>query len=81
MLQELMKYQVGKKSTLVINASLAMSLPYKAPVYRNYFEAFLGLYKQGIRGFYKGNGIRCMHIALFHKLNTDLTIYTEANYP
>lgn len=31
-------------------------------------------------GFYKGNGIRCLHIFLFHKLNTDLTLYSENNY-
>ena len=30
-------------------------------------------------GFYKGNGIRCLHILLFHRLNTDLTLYTESN--
>lgn len=56
-----------------------MALPYKAPVYRTYFESIHGLYKQGFPGFYKGNGIRCMHIFLFHKLNTDLTLWLESN--
>lgn len=60
---------------------LGMSLPYKPPVYLTYFEAYLGLYKQGFRGFYKGNGIRCMHIFMFHKMNSDLTLYSESNYP
>jgi hypothetical protein len=56
-----------------------MALPYKAPVYRTYFEAFQGIYKQGMRGFYKGNGARCLHIFLFQKLNTDLSLWSEAN--
>ena len=54
-----------------------MALPFRAPVYRSYFEAFSGLYKQGMQSFYKGNGIRCLHICLFHKFNTDLTLLTE----
>jgi len=58
----------------------AMALPFRAPVYRNYFEAFLGLYKQGVRGFYKGNGVRCIHILLFHRMNTDLTILSESAF-
>ena len=58
-----------------------MSLPFKAPVYRTYFEAFQGIYKEGLRGFYKGNGVRCLHIFLFHKLNTDVTILAESTFP
>lgn len=58
-----------------------MTLPFKAPVYRTYFESFQGLYKQGISGFYKGNGVRCVHILLFHKLNSDLNFASEAAFP
>ncbi len=58
-----------------------MALPFKPPVYRTYFEAFQGLYKQGSRAFFKGNGVRSMHIFFFHKLNTDLTLWSEAAYP
>ena len=58
-----------------------MTLPYEQPVYRSYFEAILGLYKQGLKGFYKGNTIRCSHIFLFHQLNTNMTIYSESHYP
>jgi hypothetical protein len=32
--------------------------PFRAPVYRTYYECISGLYKQGILGFYKGNGLR-----------------------
>ena len=50
----------------------SVNLPFKAPVYRSYWEALNGIYKQGFRGFYKGNGIRCFHILLFHRMNSDL---------
>ena len=59
----------------------AMQLPFKAPVYRSYWEAIQGLYKQDIRGFYKGNGIRSVHILLFHKLNSDLNFKSEQMFP
>eukprot|EP00347_Sterkiella_histriomuscorum_P016067 403354614 len=71
----------NKANVAKLNQQIGMALPYEAPVYRSYFEAYLGLYKQGLRGFYKGNGIRCLHIVLFHKLNTDLTIFTEQKFP
>lgn len=54
-----------------------MALPFRAPVYRSYFEAVSGLYRQGPTAFYKGNSVRCMHIFLFHKFNTELTLLTE----
>jgi hypothetical protein len=56
-----------------------MALPFRPPVYRTYFEAFQGIYKQGMGGFYKGNGIRCLHILMFHRLNTEMTLFTESN--
>ena len=55
-----------------------MALPFRPPVYRTYFEAFQGIYKQGLSGFYKGNGIRCLHIFLFHKFNTEMTLWAES---
>lgn len=42
-----------------------------------YFEAIAGLYKQGFRAYYKGNGIRCLHIILFHKLNTEMQLASD----
>ena len=58
-----------------------MSLPFKPPVYRTYFECFQGLYKQGVFGFYKGNGVRCMHIFMFHKLNSEFNFLSEELFP
>jgi hypothetical protein len=57
-----------------------MALPFRPPVYRTYFEAFQGIYKQGMGGFYKGNGIRCLHIFMFHRINTDVTLFSESNF-
>ena len=59
----------------------SMSLPWKMPVYRSYWETIQGLYKQSIRGFYKGNMIRSAHILLFHKLNADLNTHAEQTWP
>jgi len=28
-------------------------------------ECIQGLYRQGILGFYKGNGVRCAHVFLY----------------
>lgn len=58
-----------------------MNLPFKAPVYRSYLESFNGIYKQGPLGFYKGNGVRCLHILLFNRMVTDLQFISEAVVP
>jgi len=40
-----------------------------------------GLYKQGVPlAFYKGNGVRSLHIFLFHKLNTDLSFRAQETF-
>ena len=59
----------------------SMALPFKAPVYRNYFECFNGLQQQGTKGLYKGNGVRSLHVLLFHKLNCDLNHFSETSIP
>lgn len=33
------------------------NIPFRAPVYSTYYEAFKGISKQGLFGFYKGGGI------------------------
>ena len=32
-------------------------------------------------GFYKGNGIRSLHILMFHRLNSDLRFWSEGAFP
>ena len=59
----------------------SLNVPFRAPVYRSYWEAINGLYKQNLAGFYKGNGVRSFHILLFHRMNTDLTFWTESAFP
>lgn len=56
--------------------------PYRAASYSNYGEALKGLYKQGTPySFYKGNGVRALHIILFHKFNTEMTFKIEQLIP
>ena len=54
--------------------------PFKPNTYQTAAEAMRGTYKQGTPfAFYKGNGVRALHIFLFHKLNTDLSFQAESN--
>ena len=39
--------------------------PFRAPIYRTYWECIKGLNKQGILGFYKGNGLRLSYYVLY----------------
>jgi hypothetical protein len=56
----------------------AMWRPYKPSSFIDSTETMRGLFKQGPPlAFYKGNGVRALHIFLFHKLNTDLTFRAE----
>jgi len=56
--------------------------PYRAASYNSYSEALKGLYKQGTpMSFYKGNGVRAIHILLFHKLNSEMTYKVESTIP
>ena len=54
-----------------------LNKPYRAPVYRNYWECVQGLYRQGILGFYKGNAVRCAHISLYLILRNDMQSYFD----
>jgi hypothetical protein len=59
----------------------SMWRPFKPSSFADNTEAMRGLYKQGAPlAFYKGNGVRSLHILLFHKLNTELTFRTEKNF-
>jgi len=64
-----------------IQRMASINFPFKAPVYRSYPEALDGCYRQGLGGFYKGNGIRSLHIVLFHRLNTDFAGMMETYFP
>lgn len=51
---------------------VGLNKPFRAPVYRTYYECIQGLYKQGALGFYKGNGLRLAHFYLFATIQTQL---------
>ena len=56
--------------------------PFRPASYPTYAEALTGLYKQGTpRSFFKGNGVRSLHIILFHKLNTEASFTIEKVVP
>ena len=57
---ETVKPELMKQSGMV-----GLNKPFRAPVYRTYWECIRGLHNQGILGFYKGNGLRMCHLYLF----------------
>ena len=82
--KELVKYAEGSSQLVekspevradLVKASgqVGFNKPFRAPVYRSYYECIQGLYKQGILGFYKGNGIRIVHGYMY------LTLVTQWN--
>ena len=57
---------------MIASGQVGLNKPYRAPVYQTYWECIQGLYKQGILGFYKGNGCRIVHIFLFEFLRNKM---------
>ena len=71
-----------KAETVRHNRSLSLWQPFRPACYVNYSEAIKGIFKQGQpMSFYKGNGVRSLHIILFHKINADLKFRVETNIP
>ena len=62
---DLLKVNEPRADLMKASGQVGLNKPYRAPVYRNYMECIQGLYKQGLLGFYKGNGVRCAHIFLY----------------
>ena len=54
-----------------------VDLPFKASIYSGYMEATHSLFRQGLLSFYKGNGIRCLHMMLFQYLRTDFSLRVD----
>jgi len=57
---------------MIASGQVGLNKPYRAPVYQTYLECIQGLYKQGILGFYKGNGCRIFHLFVFEYLRNNL---------
>ena len=70
---------IGDKQTTVRqNRSMGMWQPFRPASYTSYGEAMKGLYRQGTPlAYYKGNGVRSLHIILFHKLNHQMSFQME----
>eukprot|EP00347_Sterkiella_histriomuscorum_P014589 403360307 len=54
------------------SGQVGLNQPYRAPIYRSYWECIQGLSKQGVLGFYKGNGMRVLHIAMYSVIRTNM---------
>jgi hypothetical protein len=68
---DLMKVEV-RADLMKASGQVGLNKPYRAPIYRNYLECIQGLYKQGLLGFYKGNGVRCAHVLLYQAFRNDM---------
>ncbi|CAI2370784.1 unnamed protein product [Moneuplotes crassus] len=57
-----------------------VDLPYKPINVNTYMEATHALMRQGLTSFFKGNGIRCLHMCLFQYIRTDLSLRIDQMY-
>ena len=63
---QLSKSSDGPRGDLAVaSGQVGFNKPYRAPIYLTYGECIRGLYKQGLLGFYKGNGCRVLHVYLY----------------
>ena len=74
---DLMKPAEVRADLMKASGQVGLNKPYRAPVYRNYWECVQGLYRQGLLGFYKGNGVRCAHIFLYQIFRNDVQYYLD----
>ena len=57
-------------------------------MYRNYLECCRGLYRQGVLGFYKGNGMRIMQLLFIgntqtrikQRLDKDMSVFSRTSW-
>jgi hypothetical protein len=62
---------------MIASGQVGFNKPYRAPIYMSYAECINGLYKQGILGFYKGNGCRVIHVLLYDLIRNDVTCQSD----
>ena len=51
----------ARSDLIKASGQVGFNKPFRAPIYRTYWECIRGIYNQGILGFYKGNGIRLLY--------------------
>lgn len=69
---KLMAQATVKQELMVASGQVGLNKPFRAPIYRTYWECIRGLHKQGILGFYKGNTLRLMHLYFFQYISTQI---------
>lgn len=60
------------------SGQVGLNKPFRATAYRTYREAIEGLYRQGLLGFYKGNGCRCLHLFGYQIAKNNFQFYCES---
>lgn len=60
-----MKMPEARADLMKLSGQVGLNKPFRAPVYRTYYECIKGLYKQGLLAFYKGNGLRLTYGYLY----------------
>ena len=70
-----MKMPEARADLVKMSGQVGLNKPYRAPIYRTYYECVKGLYNQGVFAFYKGNGLRLAHgylyLTLMNQIHTD----------
>lgn len=72
-----MKAPEPRADLMKASGMVGLNKPYRAPIYRKYWECIQGLYRQGILGFYKGNGIRVLHIFMYTIIRNDTQYFLD----
>ena len=87
--QSPMKMPEARADLVKLSGQVGLNKPYRAPIYRTYWECIKGLYKQGLLAFYKGNGLRLAHgylyLTLVNQMHNDYldgddVLNTSPNY-
>lgn len=70
-----MKMPEARADLVKMSGQVGLNKPYRAPIYRTYYECIKGLYNQGVFAFYKGNGLRLAHgylyLTLMNQMHND----------
>ena len=65
-----LKGETNRKVLHEASGQVGLNQVYRAPIYQTYGECIQGLYRQGILGFYKGNGWRLFHVFAYAQNRT-----------
>lgn len=73
------KTSAPRNDLMIASGQVGLNKPYRAPIYQTYLECIQGLYRQGILGFYKGNGCRLAHIFFYGVVNNNILYFLDTD--